>query len=282
MLPEEKDEEELEDGTKDETTKEDNETRSESSDESVTTDGERTDAEGDEPDGTREKEDGEVVEEEEPVEEVDHRDAEIAELKTKLADVEKRIGQPRTEETQPKQRTDQEWKDLETRAQLPRETITWVENELKEGLTALGQLMMQHFNKGFAGSAKDKTVENLSKQKEFANIRQYGKDMDEFLKKFDPSTHGNEDLIKSAFYYAKGLNSGKAVKRAMNSTEKNRRVAGTARPASPSGKAQTNKSKGKVNLQLSPTEKQAYDSFGRYSFKTEGDYARSLPRNRAA
>lgn len=122
---------------------------------------------------------------------------------------------------------------------------------------------------------KDAAIASMAKQKEYADIRSYTKGMDEFLGEYSPEFHSNPKLLRSAFFYAKGLGLKNTVNKIRNSTETNRRIAGPARPGATGGGkggAET------FSYKLTPSERSAYESFGKDEFGSEEEYARSLPR----
>lgn len=107
------------------------------------------------------------------------------------------------------------------------------------------------------------SIRELSTDPEFSDAMKHRKDIDEFMNGFDPKFRNDPKLLKSAVYYARGKNAKSAVSRARNDGERNRKIAGTFRPSSPSG--------GKKNgsRSLNESEKQAMQLGG---FKNEADY----------
>ena len=273
------DEEDTTHVSSDDTDPENNPDESIKTEESTTTDKGREDQTGDETVESITEETEETPDDKTDVSE-DPRDAVIAQLQTQVAELNKKVNAPPAPTADaPRVRSEHEWADLETKTGLGREGIGYFEDSIQNGLMQLGRVLLRHFNSQMSGSAKNSAIESLSQTKEYADIKHYKNDMDEFLKLFDVTTHGREDLLKIAYTFAKGKNSGKAVKKIINSTEKNKRVATAGRPVPPTSSIAPSK-KGKADLKLSSVEREAFNSFGRHSFKTEEDYARSLPRNR--
>ena len=224
------------------------------------------------------KDDGEADEnlgEDEAEAEVDPRDAKLAALEKEIAEI--KAGKPAAnpEPAAPAARTEEQWNQITEETGLSRKAVEHFES----GLMQLGRVLVQHFNGQFAGSAKEKLIETMSASKEYGDIKQYRTDIDDFLKMFDPTLHSRQDLLEKAYAYAKGKNSGKVVKKIMNTTERNRRIAGPARPSSPGGKS-IGGDKGGKPYKLSPTERAIYQKFGKNTFKTEEEYAASLARKK--
>ena len=210
--------------------------------------------------------------EEEPV---DPRDAKIAELEASIKEIRERSEKPAEKETSPKAYTETEKAEIEQRfGGAPFEQVQAFTRVIA---TAIGKLR-EEFQGQFSRTDKTTVLGELAKEKEFADIQSYMPGIDEFLKKLNPSLHGNKDILTDAYYWAKGRGLKKAVAKAVNSNEKNKRIAGPARPASPSGRTQE---KGELKFKLTAAEESAYMTF-KDSFKSKEEYARSLSRYKNA
>lgn len=216
-------------------------------------------------------EDGVEEVKEEPV---DPRDEMIADLTARLEAIEKG-SKPEEKEAPAKVYTEVEKAEIEQRfGGAPFEQVQAFTSTIAR---AIGMLR-QEFQNQFSRTDKTTVIGELSKEKGFADIHSYAPGIDEFLKKLNPSLHGNKDMLKDAYYWAKGRGLKKAVAKAVNANEKNRRISGPARPAAPSGKAPA---KGALKFKLTPTEESAYQTY-QSSFKSKEDYARSLARYKNA
>jgi hypothetical protein len=152
--------------------------------------------------------------------------------------------------------------------------------EAFSGMFAQGMMTIrQEFQNELSAFKKDSVISSLSKQKEFADINKYRDGIDEYLKKFSPQYHGDPETIKDGLAWAKGRGLKNSVAKAVSSSEKNRRIAGAARPAAPGGVAPKG---GGFKFKLTPTEESVYASVGRQHFKTKEEYARSLKRYKGA
>lgn len=232
-------------------------------------DGGKAPGENGEDGGENENPDGTEKVEEEPVE--DPRDAKIAELEASIKEIKERSAKPEEKEAQPKVYTETEKAEIEQR--FGGAPFEQVQAFTRVVATAIGRLR-EEFQGQFGRTDKAAVISELSKQKEFADIQSYASGIDEFLKKLNPSLHGNKELLQDAYFWAKGRGLKKTVAKAVNSNEKNKRIAGPARPAAPSGKAPA---KGALKFKLSPTEESAYLTY-KDNFSSKEDYARSLSR----
>lgn len=146
-------------------------------------------------------------------------------------------------------------------AGLIREAIGGVKNEL------LGQ---------FVDTSKDSSINKLSQIKEFSDIRSYSDGMNEFLKKVPIKFHSDQEVLKDAYWYAKGKGMKNTISKIANSNQKNKRIAMNSRPVSPSS---SNSSSGK-SFKLSKEEEAAYESFGKNTFSSKEEYAAYLEKKK--
>lgn len=71
---------------------------------------------------------------------------------------------------------------------------------------------------------KESAIAELAAKPGLENIRKYMSGINEFLKDYDVGVHSNPNLLEKAFYYAKGIGSGKETKKILNSKEINRKL----------------------------------------------------------
>ena len=117
--------------------------------------------------------------------------------------------------------TEEQWVQVEEKHGLPRSGIRalWRQNQEIQGLKfQLASIM------------KNSALEAFGKKPGFADIAKYRDGMEEYLKKFDPSLHSNEKLLEDAYFIAKGKGANASVKKAVNTTERNRKVITKTRP----------------------------------------------------
>ena len=265
--------EEKEDGIEDETNQDHNEDGHEQSNpEDINSEGK--DGEIDKGSGGNEEEIEQVEDKGTPL--LDEKDVKIQRLEEEIKGIKESVskGSPTPAPTK-KEYTEQERTAIEQRfGGVP-----------FEGVMAFNQLVaiavqgiQDKFTEELQQFKKDSVLNSLSQQKEFADIRSYMDGVNEHLKKYPKIHHGNEELLKEGYYISKGKGLKNTVKKIVNRDEKNRRVAVSTKTNSSGGSA-GGSSKG-MNLKLSQSEEAAWNSFGKHSFSTREEYARSLPRNK--
>lgn len=239
------------------------------------------------PDGTGEG--GEVGEgadgnENEIVEEgvADPRDEKIASLEKTVSELQARINAPAPavvpapQQAQPMTQEQKEMIAMEWGV-----PYSAVERMTQQSVRVIN-MIEQKIEARFAKFESERTIDSISKsvdestgKKSFSDIGKYKDEISKHLQRFAPQHHSDESIIKDAYWIAKGKSSGQSVKKAVNSMEKNRRIAVSARPASANGNGQKS---GVKSFKLTPAEKSAFNTFGKNHFKSEEDYARSLSR----
>lgn len=103
---------------------------------------------------------------------------------------------------------------------------------------------------------KSSALARLSREKGFEDANRHAKGVDEFLSVFDESEHSDPELLRRAVIYSRGLEAQKNLKQVQNTNERNKKIAGTGRPASP-GEPKDNKV-----VVLTPLEKETARAFG--------------------
>lgn len=157
---------------------------------------------------------------------VDPRDETIAELKARLEKLEKPAAPAQPEYKEP---TEEEWQKHEEATGMNRLAIKFQAQQMANLYNRINTLIQSKFGK----FEKENTITALAKQKGFEDANRYRKGIEEFLGDYDESMHSNEKLLKNAYFYAKGKGTGAAVRQAANATERNKRIGGAGRPASP-------------------------------------------------
>ena len=210
--------------------------------------------------------------------EEDPRDGQIATLTSKIAELEKNAQPPKkeTEDPQPKERTQAEWDTLSEKTGQSKEALQYQEGQLVDGLRTLGSILMKNISGMMAPNAKSGIIEEMSKTKDFADIKQYQEGIDEHLKGVDPRHHGNKQLITNAYWIAKGKGLKKAVRNANSNSERNRKIAGPGRPASPSNNG--NNSSPTKGFKMNAMEESMFKSSGENMGMNREEYIKGLPR----
>lgn len=208
--------------------------------------------------------------------ESDPRDIKIDELTNTVKELQEKVNKvPKTEPTvaQPRVYTDAEKAEIETRfGGIPFQGIQAFNELIGGAVSQVVNTLRTEIHSELGRFKKDAAIESLSQDPEFADIKSFKKGMDEYLKRFNPLYHGNEEVLKDAYWNARGRNTKNMVTKAVNSTEKNRRIATTSRPNSPTHRETT-----KVDLRLTPLEESAFQTFG--GRLTREQYAAGLSRN---
>lgn len=125
--------------------------------------------------------------------------------------------------------TEEEWTAREQESGTSRQTIKFFTNQSIKVYNA----MREYIDEKFAGIEKDGAIRSIASEKGFSDAVRYSKEINQYLQKFNPKFHSNPQILRDAVIYARGLNASKNLQRANNDAERNRRIAGTARPSSP-------------------------------------------------
>lgn len=209
------------------------------------------------------KEEGDLSEEKVDGDEVEKPDL-IRNLTEKIAELEKKISTPTPltpEERAPVQPiSEEEWSRYEEERGIPRTAQTWVTNALVRVVSDVKREM----DNRFARFDRQDTMGQLAKDPEFSDASKYPKEVDQYLAKVDPRFHSNVDVLKDAVIWARGMNYKKNVQTIQNDKEKNKRIAGVARPAAGGGSKGSGKS-----VSLTALEKSAAAATG----MSESEYA---------
>ena len=203
---------------------------------------------------------------------IDPRDEAITTLKTEIEQLKQKVNQgvapvPRP---QPVVFTPEQREQISQRfGGVPFEAVQgfggMIENAVKQIETKMEQRFGQY--------TKRDAIEELSKEKGFEDIKKYSKDVDEYINRFAPIHWGNKEVIREAVRYARGKNMEQTIRKVTHNTERNLRVATTARPAS-----STASRGGKPAVKLTEAEESAYQSFGKKSGMTREQYVAGLRR----
>ena len=182
---------------------------------------------------------------EEETQEEDPRDQKIAELEERLAQIE---GKKVTEEKpKPQERTQEEWDDIVEKTGIPKEAINYFEG----GLASLGRLLLAHIDQRLGGSDKERTLDAMSKEKGFTDIKKYVPLIDEFLQDYPVNQHKDRKLIEKGYYFALGRSSKGDIKKVQASKDGVRKI---ITKISPSRKVMTGGKKGST-VKLSDDER---------------------------
>jgi len=142
-----------------------------------------------------------------------------------IKEIQEKIAPPQA----PQQLTEEQWAAKEQEFGVSRQAIqAFTQQNIK-----VYNAMREYVDAQFAAINKTTALQALSQEKGFTDAPRYRKEIDQFLSKFDPKVHSNPQLLKDAVIYARGLAASGNIQRARNDGERNRRIAGAARPSSP-------------------------------------------------
>jgi hypothetical protein len=127
--------------------------------------------------------------------------------------------------------TEEQWGKLEEDWGQPRQTIQRITNQNVQVVRKLTEYIDSRFAKLEVGD----TIQAVSKEALYTDAPRYQKEIREFIQDYDPKHWSNPELIKRAVIYARGLNANANLQKVRTDTEKNKKIAGPARPSSPSG-----------------------------------------------
>lgn len=175
---------------------------------------------------------------------------------------------------QPQQLTEEQYAGLEATSGLPRTGIDFAHNLVLRGLAESKKYVDQRM----ARFEKDAAIGSMAQKKEFADVRKYEKDMNEYLGRFSPTHHNNPIVLSDAYYYAKGKSSNKIIGNVRQSKVVSRTIAGKARMMPPSAPAGGGNAKGFSAFKLTAAEESAWESMGKQYYKSKEEYAQALPR----
>lgn len=148
----------------------------------------------------------------------------------------------------PKALTEEEWSKHEQDWGVPRAAI---ERVTQQNVRVVNHLR-EYIDGELAKLRFDSAITDFSKTPGFNDAARYKKDVQEFLGSYEPRHWNNPDLLKKAVFYARGVNAQGTIQRVRADTERNRKIAGAARPASPGGSIR----KGALPP-LTPTQREA-------------------------
>lgn len=158
-------------------------------------------------------------------------DDRIAVVEKTLKEIHEKLNEQKPEPV--KQMTDEEWAKLEQQTGAPRSTIEFFTNQN----VRVVEKLTQYIDSKLAKLEFDSSINDFSRTPGFQDAVRYKKDVQDFLSAYDPKHWTNPELLKRAVIYSRGLHSGENVQRARTDSERNRKIAGAARPMAPGGSA---------------------------------------------
>ena len=203
-------------------------------------------------------------------------EAENKELKEKLTAPKEEKPQNQGGDTGLVQLTDADYQHWESETGLPKQAIDFIRN-----LVYFSQKKaLSHTDSKFAGYEQTNVLASMAQSEEYADIKKYQPGIEEYLKNHPEKPRNDKGHLAEAYYYAKGKAAGKMVRSAQQAAGATKKMVDRSKMSSPNGSKSVVKTKTGGGSKLSPVEKSAYDSFGRFSYKSEEEYAASLPRNK--
>jgi hypothetical protein len=200
--------------------------------------------------GSGEEEPGsesEPLEEEQP----DPVERLAASLEERFAKLEEALQGRRAEKAAPTL-SDEDWANLEQTTGVGRKGHEHFAGLINHGLQRLEQKLMSALGDKVNPVATDRAIDVVAGIKGFADARVLKPAINKFLAKFDAAQRSSPDLIKDAVIWARGMKASESVARAAKGAERNKTIAGAARPASPGGKGT-----GKAPVTLNAAQKSA-------------------------
>lgn len=201
--------------------------------------------------------DGEVPEETQNTESdpLANIDEEIGKIRSELREeilneIKQSQAQTQQQQQPPLQLTEEQWSQKEQELGIPRTAIKAMTSQAVMVYNKIKEEVAQMLQERFSGIETDTAIKSVGQEKGFSDINTYRSGINEFLSKYDVKHHSNPELLKTAYYYAKGKSANSNVRRARVESEKNKKISGPARPASPNGANRTPAPKGLNPAQL--------------------------------
>lgn len=211
-------------------------------------------------DGTGEgAEDGEVLEDESGSREeeggVSESDpaAKIAALEAKIAQLEKGRTEP---QQQRREYSDEDYARAEKALGIPKQAIQFFTRQQAVLRQSILDAMEEKMGSYVGDLRRDSTIRRLSMDPKYKDAAKYRKDIDSFMSKYHPREAGNMELAEMAYHYARSRAMDADAARSKGGRERNLKVAGAARPASPGS------SQPRSRARLSDLGKKVADQFG--------------------
>lgn len=148
------------------------------------------------------------------------------EIKAELA----KLAPPPAVAAEVKPLTEEQWVKLEEEWGQPRQTIQRITNQNVKIVKNLTEYIDAKFAKLEVGEA----IQEFSKTPGFTDANRYRNDIQEYLQDYEPKHWTNPALLERAVYYARGKNANANIAKVRTDAEKNKKIAGPARPSSPS------------------------------------------------
>lgn len=157
---------------------------------------------------------------------------------------------PKEEAAAPaKELTEEDWAKKEEEWGMPRTAIKQVGAVSMKVFDAVSKMLDERLSR----FERRDSIEALSREPGFADAKALQPGIDQYMKEMEVPSRLQSDpkILKAAAIYARGLGASKRVQKARTESEKNRKISGVARPASPGN------GKGKVGggTGLTPAQK---------------------------
>lgn len=130
-----------------------------------------------------------------------------------------------------KEPTEEEWAKREEEWGMPRTAIKQVGQTAMKVYDAVSKMLDERLSK----FERRDSIEALSREPGFADAKALQPGIDTYMKEMGVPSRMQSDprVLKAAAIYARGLGASKRVQKARTESEKNRKISGVARPASP-------------------------------------------------
>lgn len=210
-------------------------------DQAIHAEGGDADSDGGAEVGEAEESDSEEGSEAGEVEESGDEVAETSEvikgLQTKIAELEQKLSQPPAPPpTAPKELSEEDWAKLESEWGSPRTTI----DKTTRMVMNVHQNIKDYVDAKFAKYEINEAKSSLASDPEYSDANKYSAEIDEYLNKVDPRYRTNPTVLRDAVIWARGKNMKGAISKVRDEKDRNKKIAGVARPSAPStGKPKT-------------------------------------------
>ena len=151
----------------------------------------------------------------------------IEALERELAELKAQRERP---EEKPKPFTEEEWTKAEHDWGVPRGAIDRI---TKQNVQVVNKIM-DYIDSKMAPLLGSDVIQQVAREPGFSDATRYRNEIRDFMTEFSPQAWSNPALIKKAVVYARGVHASANVNRARGEQERNRRIAGSARPTAPS------------------------------------------------
>ncbi len=175
-------------------------------------------------------EEGTVLPEGEGAEVQSEKTDAVAEIQQFKADIMKTLEEKLKPAPEPaKPLTEEDWAHQEQEWGVPRQAI---QKQINLAIRVKNEVL-EAMESRFAKYELGETIQDFSKTPGYADASRYKKEITEFLKDYDTKHWNNPILLQKAVVYGRGMNAKTNLDKVRNEGERNKKIAGVARPSAP-------------------------------------------------